>query len=122
MANKKRIKRGEPPKAAKNVDIKSPRTAEAWRRQGYEPEELKYLTFEEFKATIKDPKVTLPMMKIRYGAYEEYRREKVRFPDTNSYSSQNYKNNLPSPPPYPTHHLQIKWEKYIFRNFYGIFA
>ena len=58
MVNKRRLKRGEPPKGAKNLDIKSPRTLEAIRRQGYSPKELKHLTFEEFVAKQKDPKAT----------------------------------------------------------------
>lgn len=78
MANKKRIKRGEPPKAAKNLDLKSPKTAEALKRQGYLSSELKYLTFEEYQAKVKDPKLTPRLGKIRYNAYEESRREKVR--------------------------------------------
>jgi len=64
MANKKRIKRGEPPKAAKTINVKSPRTAEAIRRQGYTPKDLKYLTIEEFIARECDPKATNQILQI----------------------------------------------------------
>ncbi|CAI2361717.1 unnamed protein product [Moneuplotes crassus] len=78
MANKKRIKRGEPPKSSKALDLKSPRTLEAIKRQGYDPQELQYLREEEYIQKEADMKATPAVMRLRYKDYEENRREKVR--------------------------------------------
>ena len=55
--------------------LKSPRTIEAWRRLGYDPEELAFKTEHELKIQSGDLSVTPEVLALRWKAYEENRKK-----------------------------------------------
>ena len=58
--------------------LSSPRTIEAWRRLGYDPEELAYKTEHDLKIQNGDLSVSPDVLQIRWKAYEENRKIKVK--------------------------------------------
>ncbi|CAI2361153.1 unnamed protein product [Moneuplotes crassus] len=64
--------------STQEINLKSPRTIEAAKRQGYLIKELKFQSFPKFKDTIVDLKVTDDIIKLRWERMEAKRQEKVQ--------------------------------------------
>jgi hypothetical protein len=61
-------------KAGSEISLKSPRTIEACRRQGYLLRELKYISFEKYLESQVDPDIPKDIVKLRWEAIEERRK------------------------------------------------
>ena len=59
-----------------NGNLDSPRSLEACKRQGIEPYELKYLSFEEYKKTIDMTNIDKETAKLLWKHSKEKRKEK----------------------------------------------
>jgi len=60
------------------VLLKSPRTKEACRRQGYEPDELIFKSKQDLKIELGDMFIDNEVLEIRWKAYEQKRKEKIK--------------------------------------------
>lgn len=60
------------------LSLKSPRTVEACRRQGYLLSELKFIPFDRYKENITDSKLTLDIIELRFKASDERRKIKIK--------------------------------------------
>jgi hypothetical protein len=58
--------------------VKSPRTLEACRRQGYDPSELFFKSKQDLKIEIGDMYIENDILEIRWKAYEAKRRTKIK--------------------------------------------
>lgn len=58
--------------------LNSPRSVDACKRQGIDPQELLYLALEEYKEKVKDKRLDKDSLKIRWEHHEEKRKEKLR--------------------------------------------
>jgi hypothetical protein len=65
-------------KAAPEISLKSPRTAEACKRQGYLLHELRYTSLEKYKKSIVDPDIPQDIIELRWNAIEERRKKKIQ--------------------------------------------
>ena len=61
-----------------SLSLKSPRTVEACKRQGYLLKDLEFVSFENFQKANKDPSLEQSVLKVRWSALEQMRREKVK--------------------------------------------
>lgn len=57
--------------------LSSPRTVEACKRLGYDPEELVFKTEHELKIQMGDINVAPDVLELRWKAFEENRKKKV---------------------------------------------
>lgn len=58
--------------------VNTPRTVEACRRLGYEPEELVFKTELQIKQSFGDPNIAADVLALRFHAHEEARKTKVQ--------------------------------------------
>lgn len=78
MAKKQKVKEEQGGDAAPpRLSLKSPRTVEACRRQGYLLKELKYISLEKYRESVVDPKITPDIIELRWNAMEEKRKTKI---------------------------------------------
>ena len=58
--------------------MKSPRTLEAWRRQGYNLEELVFKSKQDIKIEIGDLYIADDILELRWKNYEDRRKERIK--------------------------------------------
>ncbi len=58
--------------------INSPRSLDACKRQGIDPNELLYVSMEEYKQRVKKRGLDPELLKIRWEHHEEKRKEKMK--------------------------------------------
>ena len=63
---------------SKSALLKSPRTIEACKRQGYNPKELLFKTKQDLKIDIGDLYIDNDILQVRWKAHEEKRKRKIK--------------------------------------------
>ena len=58
--------------------LNSPRSVDACKRQGIDPKELLYMSFEDYQNKIKDKKLEKELVRLRWEHHEKKRKEKLR--------------------------------------------
>lgn len=64
--------------ASDSALLKSPRTKEACRRQGYDPSELLFKSRQDLKIELGDLYIDKDVLELRWKAYEEKRKLKIK--------------------------------------------
>ena len=75
---KKTKKEEEQAGSNQTISLKSPRTVEAAKRQGYLMKELKFIPYDKYKESIVDLKITEDIIKLRWERLEAKRKEKIQ--------------------------------------------
>ncbi len=58
--------------------LDSPRSLEACKRQGIDPSELLFVSYDEYKKILKGQKIEEEWIRIRWEHFEDKRKEKLR--------------------------------------------